>query len=524
MFPQQIHYLFALCPPSAHDHIENLTELINHKVNRASNARDNIIMIKEFTVQGTWSFPGHSDDDFCGKLTYTPSSGGLLQITGLKKHIKKLFRHVMSNKRQQETIVGKTLYGYMTLVDSYCHGWPQEITSDEMTVELVFHTRTVLYGDHFHQKADIKFSRLQIRYTNLDEWALISGIDLSDAYDSDDDYDCVVRFRFPKTLEAKIRQFKAVKSFQIYIRPFLQRPENPAVNKKACITQFYQVIIETSDPVLLETLEEVLYNFRNFLSLAVRERVFPTLIQAQSETDPFNKIEVFYQLPHFTSEVPDIWPFTMLFTLPDISDHFEETLNNWFEKADLLEPVLDLYFGIRHNPYVYNIHSFLSLVQALETYHMRFAEKYKLSDEASTRLLSDVNKISDQPYDKEWNRKPKNMTLLRRILEILNYYDDISWAICYEPPVPFSKKVADDRNYYTHYDPQRPQLKHKVTRGIELSVVARRLDLILEVCLLSELGFGRDEITKRFREKNKPLLDALAMGMFPSSETPFSRL
>ena len=486
--------------------------------------RYNSIMIKEFTVQGTWSFPGYSDDEFCGTFTYAPSGGGLLQVTGLKKQIKKLFRHVMSNKRQQEIILGKTPYGYVTLVESYYEGWPREITSDETTIELAFRAKTILGGDRFQQKADIKFRRLEISYTHLDEWALISGIDLSDVYGSDDDYDCVVRFKFPKTFDAKIRQFKAVKSFQISIRPFLHRPDNRAVNKKACLTQFYEVIIETSDPVPLETLEQVLYNFRNFLSLAVRERVFPILIQAQSETDPLNKIEVFYQLPHFVGDVPDISPFMMLFALPDISDHFEETLSNWFEKADLLEPVLDLYFGIRHNPYVYNIHSFLSLVQALETYHMRFAEKYKLSDEASTQLLSFVNKISDQPYDKEWNRKPKNMTLLRRILEILTYHDDISWAICNEPPAPFSKKVADDRNYYTHYDPERPQLKHKVTRGTELSVVARRLDLILEVCLLSELGFGRDEITKRFKEKNKPLLDALAMGMFPRSETPFSRL
>ena len=391
-----------------------------------------------------------------------------------------------------------------------------------MTVELVFHTKTILYGDHIYPKADIKFSRLEISYTHLDEWASISGIDLSDAYGGDDGYDCVARFKFPKTFDAKIRQFKAAKSFQMSIRPFLLRPNNREANKKACITQFYRVIIETPDPVLLTTHEEVLYSLRNFLSLAVREQVFPMTIEAQSATDPLNKIEIFYQLPHFASDVPDIWPHTMLFTLPDISDHFEETLSNWFEKADLLEPVLDLYFGIRHNPYVYNIHSFLSLVQGLETYHMRFADKYKLSGAASTQLLSVVNKIFAKPYDKQWNKRRRDMTLLRRILEIMNYFDDIAWAICFEHPVSFSKKVVDDRNYYTHYDPKRP--KHKVARGLELSVVVRRLDLILEVCLLSELGFGRDEITKRFREKNKPLLDALAMSMFPSSETPFSKL
>jgi ApeA N-terminal domain 1 len=81
--------------------------------------RYNRIMIQEFTVQGTWSFPGYSDEEFCGTFTYAPSNGGLLQVTGLKKHIKKLFRHVMSNKRQQEIILGKTSYGHVTLVESY---------------------------------------------------------------------------------------------------------------------------------------------------------------------------------------------------------------------------------------------------------------------------------------------------------------------------------------------------------------------------------------------------------------------
>jgi hypothetical protein len=281
----------------------------------------------------------------------------------------------------------------------------------------------------------------------------------------------------------------------------------------------------------LETLGEILYLFRNFLSLAVSGRVFPLIINAQSETDPLDEIEVFYQLDHFASDVPDISRSDMLFTLPEIGERFEEVIGDWFGKAELLEPVVDLYFGIRHNPYVYTIHSFLSLVQALETYHMRFAKKYELDEKTSAELLSSVNRVcenlSEDPYNvAQWNRDPR--ILLRRVLEILIYYT-ISGAICGKGLVDFGKEVVDARHYYTHYDPDKPQRKQRVARGIDLDVMAKRLAVILEVCLLSELGFTKDEIAKRVWKTRGPLLQALAnsktaFSRLPTSRTPFSKL
>jgi hypothetical protein len=477
-------------------------------------------VIKEFTVQGTWSFPSYSADEFCGTFTYAPSSGGFLRLSSLRKNIKELFKHVMSPKRQQEIILGKTSAGLMTLIDSECLGLPPQILADdEATIELAFHTKKILGGNHFKQLSEIKFKRLIVKYTHLDEWALTSGIDLSVC--GNDEFDYVLTFKLPKSTEGKISQFKSVNNLQISIVPDEMPPIVFRTTKQACITQFYKVIIETSDLADLETLEEILYVFRNFVSLAVSEQVFPFSIEAQSETDPTGIIEIFYQLPHFANNVPDVSPSDMLFTLPDIGERFEEIINDWFEKADLLEPVVDLFFGIRHNPYVYNIHSFLSLVQALETYHVRFAQKYKLDGTANNQLLSTVNRFYQDPYDTKWSRDP--MPLLRRIIEIIYYYTEISGAVCGGGLVDFAKKVADSRNYYTHYDPTRPQLKQRVAHGNELLIVATRLELILEVCLMSELGFAKDEITKAVMKK-RSLLEALDRGIFPSSKTPFSKL
>lgn len=479
-------------------------------------------MIRELTTEGSWIFPSYSsDDEFCGTFTYSPTNGGVLRVVGVKKQIKELFKHVMSNSRFQETILGKTPPGYLTLVESNLLGWLREITTDEMIVDLNFHAKKILAGEHFKQQADIKFSKLEVEYTHLDEWALVSGIDFSESIVSNQ-AECVLKYNFPETKKAKISQFKSVKDLQVSLVPYLKRPLKQIVNKEACIKQTYKVRVESADLLTLETFEEILYLLRNFISLGVCEQVFPLTIEAQSETDPYSKIEIFYQLDHFASNVPDVKSFDALFTLPELNKHFETALNNWFEKAELLEPTCDLYFGVRHNPYIYSIHSFLSLAQALETYHMRFSQRYALDTATSVQLLSTVNRILQDRYDDRWNAK--QVPFLRRLVEILYYFINIAGAICGGGPFDFAKKVIDSRNYYTHYDPKRPSLKQRAAQGNDLLIITMRLEMLLDVCLLSELGFAKDAIGKCLIKKRGSLIQSLDTGKLPSSKTPFSRL
>ncbi len=91
-------------------------------------------------------------------------------------------------------------------------------------------------------------------------------------------------------------------------------------------------------------------------------------------------IDIYYSAASWPDTLIETHESTMLFTLSAIEANFEVYLRNWIEKFDLLAPSINLYFSVLYNPHSYAEVKFLSLAQAIETYHRRvFGGKY-LSD------------------------------------------------------------------------------------------------------------------------------------------------
>ena len=109
------------------------------------------------------------------------------------------------------------------------------------------------------------------------------------------------------------------------------------------------------------------------------ESTYPLAIEGITEANKemikdkvyYSPVEIYYELPNISKTTKTLLPFDMLFTFKDISNRFEIFLRNWFEKADLLKPICDLYFGTLYNPHMYLEHRFLSLIQAIESFHQR---------------------------------------------------------------------------------------------------------------------------------------------------------
>lgn len=188
-----------------------------------------------------------------------------------------------------------------------------------------------------------------------------------------------------------------------------------------------------------------------------------------------------------------------------------------------LEPVYDLYFGIIHNPSSYLIQSFLSWVQALETYHRRLAKKYEFTNDAKSRLVQAVLDQSCSNYDIKslQNRKKglqdrKEPPLLMRILELLEmheevlrpifaYWETVYWQKNVDPQnvdwlnVEFAEFVTHTRNYYTHLEPAKDSA---APTSDELWEANETIKFLLQACLRFELGFSTEQ-TKQFFSRNE---------------------
>ena len=60
--------------------------------------------------------------------------------------------------------------------------------------------------------------------------------------------------------------------------------------------------------------------------------------------------------------------------------------------------------------------------------------------------------------------------------------------------------MVDTRNYQTHHD---EDLKERAADGEDLYRLTQKLKMLLEVCLLTEIGFNLEEIKALFLRNSK---------------------
>jgi len=66
----------------------------------------------------------------------------------------------------------------------------------------------------------------------------------------------------------------------------------------------------------------------------------------------------------------------------------------------------------------------------------------------------------------------------------------------------FINRVVATRNYLTHFD---QSLEPQAARGVELYRITEELRLLVEICLLGEIGFEAESIRDRIKESASAL-------------------
>ncbi|MDF2441566.1 MAG: hypothetical protein JWN98_2550, partial [Abditibacteriota bacterium] len=102
------------------------------------------------------------------------------------------------------------------------------------------------------------------------------------------------------------------------------------------------------------------------------------------------------------------------------------------------------------------------------------------------------------------------VTLHQRLEDIFDTYTAIFGV--YQNQDAFIKRAKDTRNYLTHYDAKS---KRKAAQHEELYRLSQSVRMLLEMCLLKELGLADDTIRKilqRGREQHWFHLYPLAGG------------
>jgi hypothetical protein len=343
-------------------------------------------------------------------------------------------------------------------------------------------------GVLFSEGEPVRFSEFQFSVEGLDEWLLLSGITstadwaastISIDYVRPDD----VALALP---DGRRLAFSHAWSFA------------PDFNK-AGVTQKASIRVSADELLSFEEATAIAHRVTNFLCFAIDRTVtidaFSATVMASEDgagPEKPTQIKVFYQSLPFSDRAPKIDRFRMLFGYSHIAGSAEEKLRRWFAAYESFRPALALYFGARAGAHRYLNGRFLSLVQALETYHRRTSDERLMDEDLFRELLADLKEACPKEH-RSW--------LARR----LEYGNEVSLAARLKHIVkPFEaqigdskerkkliRKIVDTRNFLTHYD---RKLESKAADGAQLHALCVIAEAILQLHFLKELGFTDDEI------------------------------
>lgn len=450
--------------------------------------------------KGYWWLPGKDAQKIYGILSFNdPKGKATLDLMGTLNSIKKMFSstdipliHGFSADGRQITLHKCTSPGGKMAFP----GFPTER----------YQVQRAFIGVHFNRIEDITFKTFSILYSNASDWVGISGIEQS--FSLTEPNDITLKYS-PK----KIADVEIDKNWRLEIlhKAVVSPPKHFIDQTEASIKEKVFFKVSASSEVSFEEFLKKIFLISNFLTLGVGRPIFPLAIEGTTSKAVFQieqetkseTIHIFFIM----AESPDLiksrtWN-EMFFAYGHIMQDFERMIQKWFEKADLLNPVYDLYFGTLYNSSMYLHHEFLSLAQALESYHRRMHGGKYVEDQPYQPIRQTLSSAIPSSLGEDFRESLKTkikygneFSLKKRLREVVDKNSEFIQTLIVDPG-EFIDQVANTRNYLTHYT---EELRPKAKKGYDLYVLGQKLKFLIEVCFLSELGLPSNVIQKRLKE------------------------
>lgn len=443
-----------------------------------------------FERAGVWWLPEDHEDRVAGSVSFDPRDGVRLETIGA-------FRRSWQGPATAEepftpgVVLGSwgpsstpiTLYRTARIGPVPAPAQPPSSST--------LHARCMIVGHHFRSVEDVAFASLRTGFTDLEEWAGHRPFGLEPPG--------ATRYVPMDPVAADVGALGA----RLTVESSLAQGGDGLRTLRLDHRVLFGIEPEERRP--LRWYREVLGGLQDLLTLLVGRPVYPRSAEAQVHHGASARSGVFFEgglrSPASQGNEPPeglTRPSDVLVDLPAIRPNLPEVLDNYFAKRELLAPVFELFFGALFNPRTYPDFQFLSLAQALETYHRRagpealYMPEDEYLEERYPEILSSLPNSLPKPFREKLKPTLKyaNEWSLRKRLKDLVGAVPVT-GIAGDDPA-FVERVVDTRNYLTHYT---EELEQKAWRGHELMGAVEELRRLLAFLLLRELGLDVGTIT-----------------------------
>lgn len=414
-------------------------------------------MKKEFKIYdsyefiGKWWIPGYEDDQAIGKLYY--NSGKLLL------ELESYFKHMIgiSSNEDIEIIHGFASGYKVTLYNCFVKSLvipPLLKIAEYAPVSIIANNAVIGLLLPSEQELDIEYVVFQP--ANIKNWTYLTGFSGYICYKKEGEEKYTYNMSY--TLPDKEVIFTNEK-VGISLGAGTSIPSSFTTASSVVFSEINFFFINNVQKQSGLFFFEYIDALRKFLTFVLRAEIeienIKTYLQDGSYGSVlYNPIQLSldYKKPETSSAE------TMFFSYPSVKDRIDDLFSCWISYFADIPEVFNLYFYCSRGM-LYDI--FTSKAQALEEYHR------------ATKANSN-----------QWGYKRRIEDLFDRFHNVMSYRGEKEI---------FAMLVRDHRDYYTHWFKKK---KEKVFHGLHLDYLTRDVNLLLEMCLLSCMGFNDDEVTE----------------------------
>jgi len=275
--------------------------------------------------------------------------------------------------------------------------------------------------------------------------------------------------------------------------------------------------IESDGPRPVSDFAGIAHRIAHLFSLACHQTA--TISNVRTASDTLKKsgldgkqydhiVQVFYPALSFSEPPPKIHRVDLLFRIEDLTPNPQAALSAWFAAHERVTPAMNLYFSAQAGIHEYLDSRFLALVQALETYHRRTSNAKVFAPDEFELLRWAVIENTAPDYRKYIKGRLTHgdePSLPARITAMLGEFADFFGSE--KERKSLVRKVAAARNYYTHFD---AALENQVADGLKFWQLSQKMDALMQLLLLKELGFDAGKIHE-LAAKSEPLKRKLSV-------------
>lgn len=454
--------------------------------------------LREYT--GLWWLPEKPEAKVAGTLRIDEALSVELLLVGSFRGLEAL-----QHSFELPLILGAGSGMLITL--AYCFESGSNISAPGIATTR-FKPGMTLLGAHVSQLEDIEFEKVYARYEHLEEWANRPGLRREFTFDEAGHMAAfTVSYAYPSKVIA------AIQTATIEVVGGCSLEGNRWDAYVAHNSTRFRVT--PSKPCSLPVLNhDFLHHIQNLVSLGAGRPVQLTELAGTLRGSPGQarndlKVEILSDTREVRESEKQVFPDDMLFTLDDLADDFGGHLSRWLERAEVLSPIFNLYFGTLFGSQMYGEHQFLSLAQAAESYHRRTSPNAILPKPAWSKLrkeLCQTVEAADIPAEAVELLSQKlsflnEVSLKQRLRELLEAQKELVKFLIPDPE-RFVVSVADTRNYLTHFN---RNLRKRAAHGTAMYRITEQLRFVIELVLLTELGISEEKKAKIVRRHQRYL-------------------